>query len=92
MLSACARHKRRFDNMERKGLRACELSSSGGNAAFLVEWSAFLVMTKEQGDSLRLHDTDICEVVRCDIKMLDDEILVEGLTFRFIPAAASGTL
>ncbi|KAK4237760.1 hypothetical protein C8A03DRAFT_34233 [Achaetomium macrosporum] len=46
--------------------------------------SAFLVLTSEQEDVLRCYETDKYEVVRCEIRMLDDNTVVKGLTWRFI--------
>ncbi|RDL41402.1 uncharacterized protein BP5553_01381 [Venustampulla echinocandica] len=47
-----------------------------------VTGSAFLVMTKEHEDFLRLYETDAYEVVRCTISM--DSAQVPGCTFRYI--------
>jgi hypothetical protein len=49
-----------------------------------VEGYAFLVLSSEQEDALRCYETDQYEVVRCEIRMLDNDTAVKGLTFRFI--------
>jgi len=54
------------------------------NTGSNLEESAFLVHMKEKEDALRLYKTDKYEVVRCTIRMLDDETMVRGLTFRFV--------
>ncbi|KAF4442550.1 hypothetical protein F53441_11711 [Fusarium austroafricanum] len=55
----------------------------GGNE---VMGKAFLVVSKEEEDSLRIYETDAYEVVRCLIEMEGGD-MVNGLTFRFIEEA-----
>ncbi|KAK5658297.1 hypothetical protein OQA88_2272 [Cercophora sp. LCS_1] len=53
----------------------------------VVEGFAFLVAAKEHEDALRAYETDIYEVVRCEIEMLNDKTRVYGSTFRFTSEA-----
>lgn len=55
-----------------------------GEEDYVVDGGAFLVEDAEQEDSLRFFETDMYEVVRCQIEMLDgQQDVVPGLVFRF---------
>lgn len=54
-----------------------------GDEHDIAEGGAFLVEDAEQEDSLRFFETDMYEVVRCRIEMVDEDEIVPGLVFRF---------
>lgn len=47
-----------------------------------VDGHAFMVQSEGQERSLRLYETNLYEVVRCDIKLVGESVPVQGLTFR----------
>ncbi|KAG9555281.1 hypothetical protein KCU71_g9917, partial [Aureobasidium melanogenum] len=47
-----------------------------------VDGHAFMVQSEDQERSLRLYETNMYEVVRCDIMVIGERVAVKGLTFR----------
>ncbi|KAG9739334.1 hypothetical protein KCU73_g9505, partial [Aureobasidium melanogenum] len=54
-----------------------------------VEGHAFMVQSEDQERSLRLYETNMYEVVRCDIMLVGQNVPVKGLTFRLGAAAVA---
>lgn len=52
-----------------------------------VDGHAFIIQSEDQERSLRLYESNMYEVVRCDIMLVGENVPVKGLTFRL---AASG--
>lgn len=47
-----------------------------------VDGWAYQVKNQNEEDSLRVYETGVYEVVRCTVKLMYEEVMVQGLTFR----------